>query len=176
MVEFTGALSDIAVEFLSSPLAGVFASVISAVTVYSVRQIWEKYKLKISLLTEIKQMDGIQKCADQLNRVEKPPNRSIKQDDMPSANSVPTVVYEKSAINLGLLSGPWTLLQGKAELENAVDFYSDVLYYKGIMERINNGDEVSENDQVELYESIGEIAIRRKRIINNKEFVSSSNT
>ena len=155
----------------NSTLVGVLVSFASAILVYFARQTWEKRKLKRALLTEIEQMDGIKDCADQMNRINEPPGRQLRADDVPAGNSIPTVVYETSANRIGLLGGLFGSIRGKSELENAVKFYSKVLRYKAIITSISNGSDVSNTDQEDLYDEIHALSQWRQRIIENSEFV-----
>lgn len=156
----------------NSTAVGVVISFVSAVLVYFARQIWEKRKLRRALLTEVQQMEGIKDCADQMNRIDEPPGRQLQPDDVPAGNSIPTVVYESTAIKIGLLGGIFNSIRGTSELENAVKFYSQVLRYKAIINSISNGGEVSNTDQEDLYDEIRNLSEWRQRIIDNGEFVS----
>lgn len=160
----TGGLPD-------STIVGVLVSFVSAILVYSARQVWEKRKLRRALLTEIKQMEGIGDCADQMNRIDEPPGRQLQPNDVPAANSIPTVVYEMSANRIGLLGGVLNTIRGRPELENAVEFYSRVLRYKAIVNSISNDEEVSNTDQEDLYDEIQGLSEWRQRIIDNSAFV-----
>jgi hypothetical protein len=151
----------------NSTVVGVVVSFLSALLVYSARQVWEKHKLKRALLTEVEQMEGLQECADQMNRINEPPGRPIRPEDVPAGNSIPTVVYEQSAVKIGLLGS----FLGNSELENAVQFYSQVLRYKAIINSISGGGSVSDTDQEDLYDSIGGVAERRKRVMECSSFV-----
>ena len=159
-----------------STIIGVIVSFLSAILVYFARQLWEKHKLKRALLTEIDQMDGIKDCADQMDRVRQPPGRQLRSDDVPAAHSIPTVVYESSAINIGLLGGLINTLRGRTDLENAVRFYSKVLRYKAIINSISNDEDVSNTDQEDLYDAIGGLEQWRQRIIESSKFVDPPST
>ncbi|KAB1185674.1 MULTISPECIES: hypothetical protein [Haloferax] len=155
-----------------STIIGVAASFVSAFLVYSARQVWERKKLKRALLTEVGQMTGITDCANQMARLSKrPPGRQLQPDDMPSPDSIPTTVYEASAVNIGLLGG---VFRG-SELENAVDFYSKVTKYKGVIQRISESENVSEEIpdtvQEDLYDNIGELEETRAEIVSRSKFV-----
>jgi hypothetical protein len=150
-----------------STIIGVVVSFLSALLVYSARQIWEKHKLKRALLTEVEQMEGLQECADQMGRIDEPPGRQIRPEDVPAGDSIPTVIYEQSAVKIGLLGS----FVGNSELENAAQFYSKVLRYKAIIKRISDGGSVSDTDQEDLYDSIGEVAETRSRILKCSCFV-----
>jgi hypothetical protein len=50
------------------------------------------------------------------------------------------------------------------ELEKIVRFYTDVLYYKSIMDDIRSGQHVPEPDQNDLYDSISELEERRQAL------------
>lgn len=166
---------------------GVVVSFLSAILVYLARQVWEKRKLKRALLTEIEEMEGIERCANQMNRVESPPGRQLSADDVPAENSIPTTVYQSTASKVGLLGG----VRDRGELEGAVKFYSKVLRYKSIISRIGRqGHEmvgesaeaaeadggtytripISDSDQEDLYNHIGKLKTVRERIIESKTF------
>lgn len=151
-----------------STVVGVLLSVLSAVLIYSVRQVWEKHKLKRALLTEVEQMTGIEACAEHLETVNEPPGRQLNPNDMPASGSIPTTVYESSAGKIGLLG---SLVRGNSELQNAVEFYSEVLRYKSIMNNISDGNDVPHNDQEDLYDNISDLAENRKWIIQSSRFL-----
>lgn len=171
----------------SSPMlslfVGVAVSFLSAILVYSARQIWEKKKLHRALLTEVKEMDGIEICADQMERISPPPARQLSADDVPAENSIPTTVYSSTASRIGLLGGRF----GGNELKGVVKFYSKVLRYKSIIREIgsqgriveaNNagGDNggntmpISDSDQEDLYNKIGKLSSVRNKIIRSESF------
>jgi hypothetical protein len=85
-------------------------------------------------------------------------------------------VYESSAINIGLLGGLINTLRGRTDLENAVRFYSKVLRYKAIINSISNGEDVSNTDQEDLYDAIGDLEQWRQRIIESSKFVDPPST
>jgi len=148
-----------------STAVGVVLSIIAAIVVYSIRQYWEKKKLKRALIQEVSQMEGIEKCANHMEQID-PPAHDISPDDVPAAASIPTTVYESSAQKIGLLGG---LLSGE-ELEQAIEFYSEVLRYRGIIAKIGDGQDVSDSDLEDLYDSISDLAERRSEIISNSSF------
>ena len=147
-------------------VVGVVVSFASAMIVYAARQSWERKKLRRALLTEVKQMDGLKECADQMERIDPPPGRQLQPDDVPAGGTIPTVIYESNAGKVGLLRG--TL--GKNELEPVVSFYSQVLRYKSIINDIRENGKTSHADQEDLYDSISEIAEKRQQIIESFEF------
>jgi hypothetical protein len=148
-----------------STLVGVAASVLAAVIVYSVRQYWEKKKIRRALLSEVSQMHGLQECADQMDRVEEPPGRQIRPDDVPAADSIPTTIYQNSSGKIGLLNS----FQGD-ELEPAVKFYSQAMRYKDIINNINSSESVSDTDQEDLYDNISKISDWQSTISNDGKF------
>lgn len=147
-------------------IAGIAVSFVAAVLVYVVRQYWEGEKLRKALVKEVGQMEGIENCADHVEGRDDPSVRPFRPKDVPAAGSIPTIVYKKSALKLGLLGG----LLGRHELEDAVDFYSKVMRYKSIIERISSGAEVSDPDQEDLYDSIEELSDDRNKIIEEDSF------
>ncbi|AGB39349.1 hypothetical protein [Natronococcus occultus] len=172
---------------LSSPILSLFVGVgvsfLSAILVYSARQVWEKKKLHRALLTEVEAMEGIEICADQMERIDSPPARQLSADDVPAEDSIPTTVYSTTASRIGLLGGRI----GGDELTGVVKFYSKVLRYKSIIKEIGShgrpvstsNDEngnggvsipVSDSDQEDLYNNIGSLSKVRNRIIQKQSF------
>jgi hypothetical protein len=166
-----------------SIFAGVAVSFLSAVLVYSARQIWEKKKLHRALLTEVEEMEGIEICANQMERIDSPPTRQLSADDVPAEDAISTTVYQNTASRIGLLGGRW---RGD-ELKGVVRFYSKALRYKSIIRSVNelgritpeeesekdNGEEtipVSDNDQEDLYNKIGKLSDVRDEIIRSESF------
>jgi hypothetical protein len=163
-----------------SLFVGVGVSFLSAVLVYTVRQIWERRKLHKALITEVEAMEGIKKCAEQMNRIDPPPNRQLSPDDVPAAGSIPTTVYRQSSSKIGLLGGPIR----RKELKGVVKFYSKVNRYKSIIEKVGEGrggqnevrnsteriSPVSDSDQEDLYEQIPELSEVRDDIIDSGSF------
>lgn len=152
-----------------SILLGVFVSFSSAILIYIVRQYWERKKLYRALLTEVEEMDGLELCANQMGRIDPPPNRKLKPSDVPTEDSIPTTVYENTASKIGLLAGI-----RRNELKGTVQFYSKILRYKSIIQKINHQESsdssVSNNDQEDLYNKIGHLNTVRERIIDSESF------
>lgn len=163
----TAASSSGGGSLASSPLAGVIVSFVSALGVYAARQSWERKKLRRALLTEISQMNGLNECANQMNRISGPPGRSIKPDDVPAPGSIPTTIYESNAGNIGLLSG----LREPRQMEEVVSFYSKCLRYKSIIADIRSDGDTSDTDQEDLYDHIEEVREHQKKIIERGGFV-----
>lgn len=163
-----------------SLFVGVAVSFLSAVLIYIVRQSWERRKLHKALLTEVEAMEGIDICAEQMQRIDPPPARQLTADDVPAAGSIPTSVYEGSSSRLGLLGSPIR----RAELAGVVKFYSKVLRYKSIIQKIgdsraeeadNNGgnlriNPVSDSDQEDLYNQLPKLQTIRSRILESRSF------
>lgn len=166
IVNFLGSAGDFIAALPNTAVVGVFASFASAMIVYAARQFWERKKLRRALLTEVEQMEGLEECANQMNRIDPPPRRELQPDDVPAGGTIPTVIYESNAGNIGLLKG--TL--GKDELESVVSFYSKVLRYKSIINDIRADGKTSHADQEDLYDSIDEIASQRAQIMESSEF------
>ena len=124
---------------------------------YLIRQIVEGHKLKKSLKVEISGMHGLETCKNAMeSRDRKPSNEELGPKEVPSAGSIPTQIYESNVSRLGLI--------GSDDLENIVEFYSSVLYYKSIMEDIREGKDVPGPDQDDLYESIGDLEEQRQNL------------
>ncbi len=113
-------------------------------------------------------MNGIKKCADQMDGISTDPSsRPLQPDDVPAPNSIPTVVYENNTGQIGLLGSFFNT----KELEEVVEFYSKVMRYKSIIEDVRN-EEVSDADQEDLYDDIEDISLRRNQIIDSNSFIS----
>lgn len=152
--------------FPDSTLTGVGASIVAALIVYFARQWWEKRKLRRALLTEVKQMEGIEDCAERIGEIsEDPSSRPLDPSDVPSPNEIPTVIYESNAGRIGLLGS--FLFSG--ELKEVVEFYSRVLRFKSVIADVKN-DEVSDTDQEDLYDEIGSLSSDRDEIIDEDSF------
>lgn len=163
---FIDAIGGFLAALPNTAVVGVIVSFASAMVVYAARQSWERRKLRRALLTEAQQMEGLEECANQMERISSPPGRQIQPDDVPAGGTIPTVIYESNAVKIGLLKG--TL--GKDELEPVVRFYSKVLRYKSIINDIRNEGQTSDADQEDLYDSVGEVAKQRNQIIEQSEF------
>lgn len=150
----------------NTAVVGVAVSFASAMAVYAARQSWERQKLRQALLTEVQQMEGLEECSNQINRIDPPPGRQIQPDDVPAGGTIPTVIYESNAGKIGLLRGPLS----EDELEPVVRFYSKVLRYKSIINNIRSEGQTSDADQEDLYDSIGDIAEQRNQIVEQSEF------
>ncbi len=149
-----------------STLVGVLVSFLSASLVYVFRQYWEKRKLKRALVTEVSQMEGLKECADQMDRIDEPPERPLQPDDVPAVGSIPTSVYEGSTVKIGLLGG----LVGQGELNGVVNFYSRVQRHKGIVEKVSSDEDVADTDQEDLYDDIRGLNEKRNRIVKHDTF------
>lgn len=151
-----------------STLVGIFASVGAALIVYTARQGWERRKLRKALLTEVEEMKGIQRCANRMEEISKDPSsRTLQPDDVPSPDSIPTIMYENNAGQIGLLGSFFRT----EVLEEVVEFYSEVARYKSIIADVRK-EEASVADQENLYDNISEIATKRNEIIKMDSFVS----
>ncbi|WP_439026085.1 hypothetical protein [Haloarchaeobius sp. DT45] len=145
-----------------STVVGVLVSFLAAVLVYAAKQNWERRKLKRALVTEIQEMEGIESCAKQMNRVSSPPTRQLSEDDVPSPGSIPTTIYESNALDIGLLGG---FSNDDSELVEFVELYSQVLRYKAIIADIRSGGETSNSDQEDLYDNIGDVSEKRDDLL-----------
>lgn len=153
-----GSSMEPAISFLAGIFQGVslgiFATLLSGVIVYLFRQHWERKKLKKALKTELEHMSGLEECADSLDRASLP----LNEDEIPPGDSISTAVYDGNAARLGLLKSD--------ELTDVVEFYSELVRYKGIMNSLRDGD-VPEADESDLHDSIGEVEEKRKDLIDN---------
>ncbi|MHC3439524.1 hypothetical protein ACYJ1Y_15890 [Natrialbaceae archaeon A-gly3] len=168
LVDIISRIGEFVNQIPDSTVVGVIASFASAMIVYAARQSWERTKLRRALLTEVNQMEGIKECADQMARVNEPPGRQLRPDDVPAEGTIPTGVYESNTGNIGLLRG----IIGKDELESVVEFYSKVLRYKSIIREIKKDGFVSNSDQEDLYDSIQSVEEQREQIVESDQFVS----
>ena len=132
---------------------GIFATLLSGVVVYAVRQRHERLKLEKALRTELEHMSGLEECADSLNRSSPP----INADEVPPGKSISTSVYDANAARLGLLKSE--------DLTEVVEFYSKLVRYKGIMDSIRS-DNVLEADENDLCDSISDVESKRQTLIN----------
>lgn len=128
---------------------------------YIVRQFIERWKLKKSLKSEIKEMSGLERCKQAMqNRNRKPSNENLKPEEIPPEGSIPTNIFEANVQRLGLLKSK--------DLENVVGFYSRVLYYKSIIKEIRSGKDVPDPDQNDFYESIATVEERRQKLFGKE--------
>lgn len=144
-------------QFTTSLLGGVslgiFATLLSGVLVYAIRQHYERRKLEKALRTELEHMTGLEECADSLERSSPPTN----PDEVPPGKSISTSVYDANAARLGLLDSE--------DLTEVVEFYSKLARYKGIMDSVRSG-EVLEADENDLCDSISEVESKRQTLID----------
>jgi hypothetical protein len=151
-----------------STLIGIAASVGAALIIYTARQVWERRKLRKALLAEVEQMKGIKKCADRMREISTDPSsRALQPDDVPAPDSIPTVIYENNAGQVGLLGSFFDT----EELEKVVKFYSKVLRYRSIIRDVRDG-EASGADQEDLYDDIREVSNERNQIMDSSSFTN----
>ena len=131
---------------------GIFATLLSGVVVYAVRQHYERRKLEKALRTELEHMTGLEECADSLERSSSP----LNPDEVPPGQSISTSVYDANAARLGLLNSE--------DLTEVVEFYSKLARYKAVMDSVRSG-EVLEADEDDLCDSIGEVESKRQTLI-----------
>lgn len=144
-------------------IVGVLITFLAGISVYFVRQLVERLKLRKALQVEIQQMSGIKQCAESMQRINfQPSSRNLQPDEVPPAGAIPTVVYESNAGRLGLLSA--------SELNDIVAFYSKVLHYKAIIAAVRREEGVPNPDQKDLYNSIGDLQEQRNGITSDVSF------
>ena len=124
---------------------------------YGVRQVWSGHKLKKALKAEIRSMKGLENCKNSMNSRKSPPSdKPLSPSDVPPSGSIPTTIYESNVAQLGLLR--------RKDLEDMVEFYSDVLRYKSTITAVRAGEDIPEPDQKDLYESIDALEHRRQSL------------
>ncbi|WP_331234853.1 hypothetical protein [Natronorarus salvus] len=148
-----------------STAVGIIVTFLSAILLYFVKQEWEKRKMRKALLIEVKNMKGLAQCADSMDRINKPPGYTIKPKDVPAPGTIPTIVYEANAGELGVFQ--WFSNQ---ELSTIMQFYSDVMVYKSIIHEIKSNGTVSDSDQGDLYNHIRGVSDQRDQIMESSQF------
>jgi len=124
---------------------------------YLVRQLVERIKLTRSLRNEISGMRGLELCSNAMSsRDRKPSEEPLQPSEIPSPGTIPTQIYESNVARIGLLKSD--------DMEEIIDFYTEVIYYKSLMEDLRNGNDVPEPDQVEFYDSISDLSNKRKTL------------
>lgn len=140
------------------PWISFAATILSGgVIAYIVRQVWTGVKLKRAIKAEVSSMRGLKNCSDSMaTRGSSPSSSDITPSEVPPAGTIPTIIFEANVNRIGVLR--WK------DLSRLVEFYSDALHYKSIINAIRSGAEVPEADQRDLYNSIGELEDTRQSL------------
>lgn len=152
-------MPDMSVDIPSwVPIAVTLLS--GGLVVYIVRQIWERRKLQDALKTEIRSMKGLETCSTAMqSRTRSPSNEPLKPSDVPPSGTIPTIIYESNISRLGLLKSD--------ELTDLVEFYSQVLHHKAIIDAIRQDEDVPEPDQEELYDAVTALEQQRQQLFGD---------
>lgn len=83
-------------------------------------------------------------------------NEPLKPSEVPPSGTIPTIIYESNIGRLGLLKS--------SELTDIVEFYTQVLHHKAIIDAIRQDQNVPEPDQEDLYDSITTLEHQRQHL------------
>lgn len=140
------------------PIAATLLS--GGLAVYIARQLWERRKLRTALKAEIQSMNGLETCSAALqSRTRSPSNEPLKPSEVPPSGTIPTMIYESNINRLGLLKSD--------ELADIVEFYSQVLHHKAIIDAIRQDENVPEPDQEDLYDSVTTLEVHRQQLFSD---------
>lgn len=93
------------------------------------------------------------------SRTRAPSNEPLKPSEVPPSGTIPTMIYESNIGRLGLLKS--------SELTDIVEFYSQVLHHKAIIDAIRQDENVPEPDQEDLYDSITTLEHQRQHLFGD---------
>lgn len=140
------------------PVAATLLS--GGLAVYVARQLWERHKLRAALKTEIRSMKGLETCSAAMkSRKRSPSNEPLKPSEVPPSGTIPTMIYESNIGRLGLLKSD--------NLTDIVEFYSQTLHHKAIIDAIRQDQNVPEPDQEDLYDSITALEQQRQQLFGD---------
>jgi hypothetical protein len=149
-------------QTLAHPAVGnvalLIASVIGVVgsfLLYLKRRYDSRKKLKRALATELRGMEQIPEIANNLQSLSNaPPESRLSASSVPPAETFPTTVYEENASDLGLLS--------EEDLNEVVEFYSELLQHKGTIEGVRNDpEEVPMPDHQKIVDEFPDLVDKR---------------
>ena len=89
----------------------------------------------------------------------------VETSDLPPADSIPTVIYQSNASNIGELPSE--------EVDDIVDYYSALQTQKATIEAIRNEDEVLTADKRDLHQGIPDLNSKRNDLKDKLESVSN---
>lgn len=83
----------------------------------------------------------------------------VDASQLPPASSIPTQLYESSAVNIGILPS--------VEISRLVSYYSLLTTQKGIIQSIRSSEEVAYADKRELCENISDLEQMRSDVLSD---------
>jgi len=105
-------------------------------------------------------MKGLETCSTAMqSRTRSPSNEPLKPSEVPPSGTIPTMIYESNIGRLGLLKSD--------ELTDIVQFYSQILHHKAIINAIRQDENVPEPDQEDLYDSITTLEQQRQHLFGD---------
>jgi hypothetical protein len=160
-------------QILAHPAVGNAALLIASVIgvagsflLYQKRRSDSREKLERALATEVGGMEQIPKTASTLQSLSnEPPESRLSASSIPPAETFPTTVYEENASDLGLLS--------EEDLNEVVEFYSELLQHKGIIEGVRNDpEEVPMPDHEKIVQEFPDLVDKRDSLRRQLGFES----
>ncbi|TMT78012.1 hypothetical protein E2L06_20880 [Haloterrigena sp. H1] len=136
---------------------------------YRKRKIDDKKRLELAFIAEIKELSNLAKLPSRLRDLEKPPTKDrIPPDAVPSAESLPTIVYENNVGNISRLDDELA--------EEIVGFYSLLMRHKATISMIQEEDPrdagthtLPMSDHKDFFDDVGDLRRKRRKLLNELE-------
>lgn len=155
----SGLLSEIG----TGAILGFFATLLSSFGLLYLRRKHRRDRLRRTAIAELKKQD-LGRIVESLQTdeasdvdIENSENYPIEPSDLPPADSIPTIIYEANAGNLGTLP--------EKEVTKIVEYYSSLLVLKSIIRAIRNEDSVLSADKKELYEKLPAMETDKEQLL-----------
>lgn len=152
----------------SGAILGFAATLIGSFGVWYLSRLNRRKRLRRAIVAELqKQEEKIGRIVESLDTdgpidEDKESNEyKIEASDLPPSGSIPTVIYQSNASNIGELPSE--------EVDDIVDYYSALQTQKAIIEAIRNDDEVLTADKRDLHQDMPDLDSKRNDLKNKLE-------
>jgi len=141
-------------------ILGFAATLIASFGVWYLSRLNRRNRLRRAIVAEIqKQEEQIGKIVESLDtdgpvgEDEDAKRYEVEASDLPPAGSIPTVIYQENASNLGELPSN--------EVDDVVDYYSALQTQKATIEAIRNEEQVLTADKRDLHQDMPSLDSKR---------------
>jgi hypothetical protein len=149
-------------------ILGFAATLIGSFGVWYLSRLNRRKRLRKAIVAELqKQEEKIGRIVESLNTEgpidgDKESNEyEIEASDLPPSGSIPTMIYQSNASNIGELP--------TEEVEDIVDYYSALQTQKATIEAIRNEEQVLTADKRDLHQDMPKLDSKRNTLKNKLE-------
>lgn len=153
-------------------ILGFAATLIGSFGVWYLSRLNRRKRLRRAIVAELQKQEKIMgrileslDTDDPIDESRESNEYEVETSDLPPADSIPTVIYQSNASNIGELPSE--------EVDDIVDYYSALQTQKATIEAIRNEDEVLTADKRDLHQGIPDLNSKRNDLKDKLESASN---